>query len=324
MSIIDLHVDTLLKLQRNDNSGDLWKNSGTSLDIEKLIKGNYMAQFFAMFPLSDNAFLADNIPEMSQAALLDSMIETFKENLDKYSDKISFAGSYNDLLKNWSENKISAFLTIEDGAAIDGDFDRIKYYYENGVRLITLTWNFENCFGYPNSTDINKMQLGLKDFGKEAIEYMNELGIIIDVSHLSDGGFYDVLEISKKPFTASHSNARELTPHPRNLTDDMIKKLANAGGICGLNFCNSFLSEADDSYSRISDMVHHLNYLKNKGGEEFVALGSDYDGISNEVEISGPHEMYRLFDALSKSGWTPRQLDKLSHKNAIRFIKDTL
>lgn len=324
MPIIDLHVDTLLLLQRRDNSGDLYTNQNTSLDIEKMKSGDYMAQFFAMYLEPEADMEKDNIERVSRHQLLENMIDSFYENLDANSSHIAYAGSYSDLIKNNEKGLISAFLTIEDGAIMGGSMDKIKYYYDKGVRLITLTWNFENCFGYPNSGDRNIMERGLKPFGKEAIEYMNELGIIVDVSHLSDGGFYDVLEISKKPFAASHSNARAVTAHQRNLTDDMIKKLANAGGVCGLNFCSSFLSDRDETHSHISDMVLHLNHLKNKGGEDFVALGSDYDGISNTVEVSGPHEMEKLFDALSKAKWTARQIDKLSHLNALRFIKDSL
>lgn len=324
MSTIDLHVDTLLKLQRTNNTGDLGINNDTSVDLKKLFAGRYSAQFFAMFPLSDNNFKEDNIVEMSQYELIENMINSFYCNLDRYSDFIAFAGNYFDLLSNMKERKVSAFLTLEDGAVIDNDLKKLDYYYSQGVSLISLTWNYENCFGYPNSTDPNIMNKGLKPFGREAVEYMNELGMIIDVSHLSDGGFYDVIKTSKKPVAATHSNARAITPHPRNLTDDMIKALANAGGICGVNFCSSFLNSRNDNYSKIEDIVKHLNHLKNVGGEEFVALGSDYDGISSEVEITGPQDIRILYDALSKSGWNERQIENLKFQNVVRFIKDTL
>src|SRR5699024_2775635 len=161
---------------------------------------------------------------------------------------------------------------------------------------------------------------GLKTFGKDAIEYMNHLGMIIDVSHLSDGGFYDVAKISKKPFIASHSNSRTLSPHQRNMTDEMIKILAEKGGVMGLNFAPQFLNE-DISIrdSKIELMVKHLNYMKNIGGEDVIALGSDFDGIGGNLELDSSDKMYLLFDALRVDGWSERLIEKLAYKNALRF-----
>lgn len=134
-------------------------------------------------------------------------------------------------------------LTVEDGRMVNGSFDRLEQLAKTGVRAIALTWNFENCFGAPNSRDPKIMSKGLSAFGKEAIEAMNELGILVDVSHLSDGGFYDVAKISKKPFVATHSDCRALAAHPRNLTDDMIRLLAQKGGVSGINFAPAFLDD---------------------------------------------------------------------------------
>lgn len=324
MKVIDLHCDTLLKLQRRDNTGDLYENRNTSLDIKRLIEGDYQAQFFAMYALPESDCEGDHIDTMPQEELLERMMESFHRNLGSHSKQIAFAGNFEGLRHNRESEKISAFLTIEDGAPIHGSMDRLKYYFDQGVRLITLTWNYENCFGFPNSDDKGIMSRGLKSFGSEAVEFMNDLGMLIDVSHLSDGGFYDVLKISKKPFIASHSNARELCNHRRNLTDDMIKKMAEIGGISGLNYCAAFLRDGEEAFARISDMVRHLNHMKNKGGEDFVALGSDYDGIDNTVEIAGPHQIDRLFSALRKGGWTEGQIEKLAYRNAERVIREVL
>ena len=169
------------------------------------------------------------------------------------------------------------------------------------------------------------MTEGLTEFGKEAIAEMNELGVIVDVSHLSDGGFYDVAALSKKPFVASHSNARTLSPHPRNMTDEMIRILADKGGVMGLNFCPAFLLPAGEGMdSRIEDMVRHIEYIKNIGGSEVLALGGDLDGIGGNLEIDSCEKTLWLFDALKQRGFTEEELDKLARKNVERVLRECL
>ena len=133
-----------------------------------------------------------------------------KKQIWIYSDDIAFAGKGADLEENRKKGKLSAFLTLEEGGVIHGDLDRVKGLYDMGIRLITLTWNYENCIGYPNSRDLKDMGKGLKPFGFSVIDEMNRLGMIVDVSHLSEGGFWDVVSHSKTPPVASHSNARAL------------------------------------------------------------------------------------------------------------------
>ena len=166
------------------------------------------------------------------------------------------------------------------------------------------------------------MNLGLKEFGIDLIGEMNRLGVIIDTSHLSDGGFYDVARFSKKPFIASHSNSREVRNHPRNLTDDMIRVLADKGGIMGLNYCNSFVGS--EEITSIEGLIKHVDHIVNVGGQEVIALGSDFDGIENEVEFKNPSHIDTFYDALKRKGYSDDFIDKLFYKNAERFIKDVL
>jgi len=342
MKFIDLHSDTLMKLARKDAIGDLYENPNTSVSFKKMIEGGQMAQFFAVFLAEPEYFKKENIYYDSPDEYVEGRIKYFKEQVEKYSNIVAFAKNYEDLVENDKAGKLSAFLTLEEGAPVDGSLEKLEYFYDEGVRLITLTWNFENCFGFPNSFDPEIMSKGLKPFGIEAIQRMEELGMLVDVSHLSDAGFYDCAKILKKPFIASHSNARELTEHPRNLTDDMIKVMANSGGVSGLNFCPVFLDreqvnvsdnwvniDGDDRknlivYSRVSDMIKHLNHMKNKGGEDFVALGSDLDGIGGELEVNEAKDFELLFDALRKDGWSENQIEKLAYKNAKRVIREVL
>lgn len=326
MQYIDMHCDTIMKIiGEGKKEQSLVSNTVASVDFERLRKSNALAQFFAIYLFDEETFKwlgQDPIPDDEY---INKSVKLVKDSVMENSDIIEMAYNADDILRNQENNKMSAVLTIEDGRSIDGKLDKIDMYYNLGIRLITLTWNYENSIGFPNSKDAEKMKKGLKPFGKEAIEYMNEIGIIIDVSHLSDGGFYDVANISKKPFVASHSNSRTLSPHPRNLTDEMLKLLGEEGGVAGLNFCPNFLNEdINVKDSTIELMVKHLSYMKNVGGEDVVALGSDFDGISGNLELDSSDKMPLLFDALKKSGWSNGQIEKLAYKNALRVIKDTM
>ena len=189
------------------------------------------------------------------------------------------------------------------------------------MRLLTLSWNYPNEIGYPNCKKQYQIQ-GLTEFGQQVVHEMNELGMIIDVSHLSDQGFYDVANLSKKPFIASHSNARAILDHGRNLTDDMIRQLAEKGGIMGINFYGSFLNPSGES--KVDDMVAHMKHIYNIGGIDVLAIGTDFDGIECSLEIANIGEIHKLMDALMKSGFTAAEIDKIFYKNSLRVMQECL
>ena len=225
------------------------------------------------------------------------------------------------LMQNPENGKIGVIFTGEDLGVIGSDLRKLDTVYQRGVRIATLTWNHENTLGFPNSVKPQVMQERLKPCGIEAVERMNELGMVIDVSHLSDGGFRDVARISKKPFIASHSNSREITDHPRNLTDAMIKAIAESGGVIGLNFAPHFLSERGES-SRIRDMLQHIRHIRNVGGSDVLALGTDFDGISGRLEIDSPAKMPRLSQVLTKCGMKEAEQEKMFYGNAVRVLRE--
>lgn len=311
MKFIDFHCDTAYVLFKN--KGKTLRDNDLKVNVEKLERGDALGQFFALF--IDNKENEDNFKTCI------SMLNNFKNELNKDKDDIKLCTGYNDYKDNKISGKISAFLTIEGGEALKDNLDNINFFKNQGVSLITLTWNYENNIGYPNYKYTYKDK-GLKNFGIEAIERMNDLGIIIDVSHLSDGGFLDVLKYSKKPFVASHSNSRFVTNHSRNLTDEMIKDLSNKGGVLGINFCSSFLGNS--KVAKIDDMIKHINHIKNIGGIECISLGTDFDGIENEVEIKDSGEMGKLFYSLEKAKFTINDIEKIFYKNTERIIKDIL
>lgn len=318
MLYIDFHIDTLMSLIHSKSIGKaenetLWQNEG-HVDIKRLIEKNYSAQFFACFLYMAN-------PPINKISYFDDAlyaISYFKKEISNYSDSILLARNYKDYEKIKESKKISAFLTIEEGGIIDNKIDRLDILFEEGIRAITLTWNFENCIGYPNHEYTYKDK-GLKPFGIEVVEKMDDLGIMVDVSHLSDQGFYDVCKYGKRPFIATHSNARHILGHNRNLTDDMIRKLADKGGIVGLNFAGIFLQQ--DGYSGINAMLEHLRHFIKVGGIEVIGLGSDFDGFDGEMEMKGVHDLHKLVEAMEKGGFSSNEIEKICYKNAEEFFK---
>lgn len=314
MKIIDMHCDTLLECYRNP-SYTLSTNSG-HISVDKLLQGNALAQFFAIFISPKEKAL------MEPYDIFNKVYETYKTQLELNSNYIKPALCAQDILSNAENSKISSILSIEDGVVLEDKIERVQEVFDKGVRLITLTWNFENTIGFPSSDDPVEHNRGLKPFGIDVVEEMNRLGILIDVSHLSEGGFYDVAKYSKNPFVASHSCARALCNHRRNLTDNQLKTLGNQGGMAGVNFYSAFLKE-DSEYATIDQIVEHVRYMVDKAGIESVGLGSDFDGIDCELEFKDYASYPMLLSALSKH-FTDDQLDKICNGNALRILRENL
>lgn len=312
MKLIDLHCDTMSKIIISEKETGL-KENDFQVDLKKLLKADSLAQFFALYIDIEEK---DNYFEYCL-----EMLDRFYQELKKNNEKIAIARNYEEMMQNERNGKISAFLTIEEGGILKGKLYNLRNFYRLGVRLITLTWNYPNQIGYPNYKK-EYMTKGLTPFGKDVVREMNRLGMIIDVSHLSDQGFFDVASISTKPFIASHSNARSVRNHPRNLTDEMIKILAEKGGVMGINFCANFLG--NNAVSRIEDIVVHIKHIRKVGGIDVIAIGSDYDGINCQLEICNIGEMNKLLNALEKNGFSSEEIEKIFFKNAKRVIKEVL
>lgn len=310
MNSIDLHCDTASRLLYENLK---LKESICKVDIKKLKESKALAQVFAHF-IELN--IVDN-PYLEFKKMNDVLMKELKEN---YND-IEIATNLKELEEVNNKGKIGAFLSIEEGEVLEGKIERVKEVYDMGIRFITLTWNFPNSIGYPN-VGYRYKNNGLTDKGKEIVNEMEKFKIIPDCSHLSDRGFYDLVDICKKPFIATHSNAREITNHSRNLTDDMIVKLANKGGVMGLNFCAPFLG--NERIPTIESMIAHIKHIKNIGGIDVLALGTDFDGIENEVEIRNIGEIEKLRDALIKEKFISSEIDKIFFKNVKRVVKECL
>lgn len=360
MRIVDMHCDTisaLLEHKRAGEEGSLRENNG-HIDLLRLRKSGYLLQNFALF--------VDQEEVLDPWEQFLALLELYEKEMDANQELIGRVERFGDIERNEKAGKLSALLTVEEGGVCRGDLDKLDYLYEKGVRMLTLTWNYPNELGYPNlcrqlgqeawaqnrelkecglsGRDYEERQRrvdqmlksylntpetgkGLTERGREFVARMEELGMIPDVSHLSDAGFYDVLSVTARPFVASHSNARTVCPCVRNLTDDMIRKLAERGGVTGLNFCADFLAQKPagaPNDGTIDDIVLHARHIVNVGGVECLGLGSDFDGIDTHQELPGAQKMGLLWDALERGGFTPSQIDKIFAENVLRLYRDVL
>ncbi len=337
MRYVDMHCDTLSELLKKKKRGEtysLYQNNG-HIDLCKLKKGNALLQNFAMFVQKEKC-------ENPKEEVL-HMARIFYEEMEKNGDCIAPVRSYAEIEKNMRDGKMSALLTIEEGAACLGSIDSLQEFYDLGVRMMTLTWNFPNEIGWPNLPKITEEQQnspdfvfdyktpdtkrGLTEFGIEVVQWMDAHGMIVDVSHLSDAGFYDVVRYTKKPFVASHSNARAVSPWVRNLTDDMLRVLADRGGVAGLNFCADFLTEVPlDTHNpgTMEAVAAHAKHMVNVAGIESVGLGSDFDGITTNEGLPDYSYMPALEELFVKEGFKPSECDKIFKENVLRVYREVL
>lgn len=330
MKVADMHCDTIAEIYYSLHDG---KNCGLGsnqlhIDIEKMIKGDYLVQNFAMFT---NTKRYENPLEHCL-----ELIDLFYIQLELNQDKIALALNYDDIIRNQAAGKVSALLTIEEGGVTKCCLTHLRNFFRLGVRMITLVWNYENGIGFPNFQLIEEQkpnfknpntESGLTEFGIEFVQEMERLGMIIDVSHLSDAGFYQVLNNTTKPFVASHSNARTICNHTRNLSDEMIRKLAERGGVAGMNYCPSFLYDVEDEKDAVGTIAHiveHIKHFVSVGGYECIGLGSDFDGIPTHSELPDASYLPLLADALSKAGLKQHEIDAIFYKNVLRVYRDVL
>lgn len=331
MKLIDLHADTLTSLYYDVNNwqpeqefiltspvNELEKNN-LCIDLEKLRAADSIAQFFVLWLNLKNCLKY----QVSPWNLFMKQYNLLREQLDKYSSQISFVTNTQEMNQAHVDNKLSAFTCVEEGAFISSIEQLIKAH-RLGVRYITLVWNYETHIGVPSAIDQTR---GLKPFGCEMVENMQKLGMMVDVSHLSDRGVKDVLSITKKPIIASHSNARELCGHTRNLTDQLIRGIADTGGVIGVNCVPYFLDE-HEKVIKVSNIIAHIKHIYDLAGEDVLAIGNDFDGFKANNpdidEIKTIADMPKLVSGLSGAGFTERQIEKIFSLNICRVMDECL
>lgn len=304
-NFVDLHCDTITAAY--ERKQEFFKNN-LHIDIERLNKYNKPTQIFAIWLAKKYYKDAFNITN--------KMIDFFEEQVNKNNQFIKKVKCFNDINSN---SKINAMLSIEGGESIEDKLDNIQHFYNRGVRIFTLCWNYENNIGFGAFT---KLTEGLKPFGREAIKIMNDINMVIDVSHLNEAGFWDLYKMAKKPFIATHSNSYTICNHYRNLKDEQLKAIKECEGIVGINLYPKFLT--NNNIATEEDIFKHIEYIGNLIGYDKICLGGDFDGIEETPKnLEDVSKYENLFDKIEKI-YGKDILEKITYKNFYNFCEKNI
>lgn len=304
MKLIDLHCDALyISTMQNVPLND------SSLETKLADENDNKLECYAIW-------LPDDLSGDVAEELFYSAAYRLKDECKKRNIKL--LNSCKNLTSEFSGNTNSAFFTVENALALNGKLENVSRFSKLGVKIITLTWNAHNFIG--DGADV-KSPKGITEFGRQVIAEMEKNGIIADVSHSSDELFYDVAEISRKPFIATHSNSRAVTPHRRNLTDEQFKIIKDKNGLVGLNFHNAFLNTEPDCAS-VYDILRHTDHFLSLGGEDVIAIGSDFDGCTLPKDIKNSDSMAELFNLFLRHNYNETLVKKIFYKNALKFFEN--
>lgn len=308
MKIIDLHCDTISLLVKTGQQ--LWKNDA-HFDLQRALDAGIGLQFFSLFSLpADSSIVLRNILKQ---------IEKYYAEFEKNQDYLYFVKNYSDIENNINmENKIGCLMHLEGAEAIGSDVDILYLLYRLGLRSLGLTWNKRNLLA--DGVEEKETGGGLSKLGRMVVKNAEELGMVIDLSHIAEKSFFEVLENYNKPVMVTHANAYRICPHDRNLKDTQLKALAQNQGIIGITQVSDFVRP---EHASIDDILEHIAYIAELIGFEYIALGSDFDGADNIV-MSGV-EGYLNWEALLKEkGFNNREIRAILRENAMRVLKSVL
>lgn len=311
--IIDGHCDSLGDFVNGKRTLSAFSDLG-HWDIERAEKANIGLQFFAAYIESEYKPVLANWRGFQ---LLEAGLRFIESN----KEKIFLVQKKNDLQILGKGGKIGLLLSVEGGEILGESLFMLEIIYRLGVRSLCLTWNERNAIG--DGVGETDSASRLSGFGVKVVRRMNELGMVVDVSHLNEPGFWHVLDISDQPVIASHSCARKLCSHPRNLNDEQLRALARNKGLVGVNFCPEFLNESGKA--DINDVVRHICHIAETAGVETVGFGSDFDGISSVPQgLEDVTKFPHLIDKLQKAGFSSKEIDKICHENFVRVLSAVL
>ena len=315
MFICDCHCDTLTELYNKNAS--LYENE-QHFDIKRQIALGGGLQFCAIYVPTEIFRYQGGL--RYTLCLLDKYNQEIKKLHENGIDVLQVRTAED--AGNILNHKAATLLAIEEGGAIDGSLEALRCLYELGVRAMTLTWSNRNDIA--DGINEEATSSGLTLFGKQVVAEMNRLGMLVDVSHISTAGFWSVIETSTKPIIATHSNAKSLCSHPRNLNDEQIKALTQNGGLAGITFAGQFLEE-DWRNACIESVYKHIDYMLNLiGNDDHIGFGSDFDGISHPpYNIQGVQDYKPLIEYLSKY-YSDETINKITHQNVINLLQKVL
>ncbi len=308
--VFDLHCDTALRiLNKNPDKLESLRNNKLHIDLERAKTLPGYAQCFACFTTTKQSS-----GDMAAIGLFEKEMATILRETEENEDLIRLAYSAKDVEMNLENGLMSAILTIEGPAGIDFNPYILEDLYKIGYRITTLSWNEKNPL-----TGSCVTGGGLTEAGREYVKEAQRVGMVVDVSHISDEGFWDIIEITQKPVIASHSNSRALCNVPRNLTDDMYRAICKTGGTVGINLYNDFLGE-NPTVDTVCDHIFH--FLQVAGSDNHLSLGSDFDGMERlPAGITGIQDYPKLAERLLERGLDEETVYKVFWKNAIEVIE---
>lgn len=312
MKVFDMHSDIATNLYERHLKGE--KDVFKKCNLNDLNKGEVKGVFAACF------FSGKEDWDYMQKLTLNC-----NDELNNNTDTCRLVKSKEDLIE---DDKILTCISVEGMCGVEGDVEKkIEWMYKNNVRIASLVWNESNHLadGWPN----NPLR-GLSEEGFRVVKKMNELNMIIDVSHINEKGFWDIIETSNKPVIATHSNARHLCPHDRNLTDQQLKAIADKGGLVGLNTCKSFISEYTNMQNA-SELAKHARYMADLIGVDYIACGFDYmnymlddSGKENANDLKSAADTQILIRALKEVNFSDEEISKIAFYNVYNFLKEQL
>jgi membrane dipeptidase len=320
---VDAHIDTLLeimvpparpiKVPTPRKFGE--RSSKGHVDLPRLLESGVDLQIFAVYIQPEY-----KIERALHRAL--QVIDRFYKELHDHEDKMMLFTKVSDVREAEKQGKIAAMLSIEGGEAVEADLGILRMLYRLGLRAMTLTWNERNQIA--DGAGEGRTKGGLTNFGVELVKEMNNLGMVVDVSHINDAGFFDVIETTTKPIIASHSNCRALCNHRRNMTDEMIKILADNGGVMGMNFSASFVTENKEN-ATLERLLDHVDHVVKVASVEHVGIGSDFDGIENTPKgLEDVTRMPYLTEGLVKRGYKEDEIRKILGENFLRVFSKVI
>jgi len=361
--VADLHNDTVLQMKRGYDIA--LRHSENHIDIPRLMEGGVNLQVFA-------CFVGFNTPEETCPAETNELLDILEREFERLSDKLAVCLTSSEARTIVRSGKIAAFMGIENGMAINNDLALLDHFYKRGVRYMTLIHNRSNAWCVA-SNDTNPTLAGLSDFGCDVVRRMNELGMIVDISHVSSLGAKKVLEVTTKPIIASHSCVHAICPHNRNITDEQLRALADNGGMVGINYHGDFISPKRWAMSRaieernhelkeemmiyyftgpnssmdqatrkkldkcildweneiqpvnpnLGDVVDHIDYVANFIGDDYVGLGSDFDGIFLPPNgLDDTSKVPGITEELVSRGYKEESIKKILGENFLRVFRD--
>jgi len=339
--IFDGHNDTLLQIYQNDDflHTDFFTERETGhIDLPRAKQGGLAGGFFAVFIPNKKKKIAPGTkpdPQLpkpldlayAQQATMAMASTLFRIEADS-DGQVKVVRTADELQACIDDGTFATILHFEGAEAIDEDLHALDVFYQAGLRSLGIVWSRPTAFGYgvpfrfPSTPDIGD---GLTDAGIRLVKRCNELGIMLDLSHLNEKGFWDVAKHSDAPLVATHSNVHALCPTPRNLTDKQLDAIKESDGMVGLNFATGFLREDGkwDSDTPLDVMVKHIDYLVERVGETRVGFGSDYDGARVPEDVGSAAKLPNLIQALQDAGYGDELLQKITHQNWVRVLRKT-